>query len=188
MLLGFYRVQVELRQMRFIHDQYTNQTLQAMAEILTRADCQKFGIMLSGLFGNGKTTMLRALAAAISCLDCHGMIDHSGFDGAADMTIYSARHIAQVARSDNPQAFDGICRCGLLAIDDLGTEPAEVVNYGNVCNPVTELLEYRYDKRLPTIVSTNLTPPTIKERYGERLGDRLREMMDNIVFEAASYR
>jgi DNA replication protein DnaC len=60
--------------------------------------------------------------------------------------------------------------------------------YGNICSPITELLEYRYDKRLPTLISTNLTPPMITQRYSERVGDRLKEMMDVVVFEADSYR
>jgi DNA replication protein DnaC len=188
MLLGFYRARVEQRQMCFTCDYYVESNLHAMADILTRESHQRFGIMLSGLFGNGKTTMLQTLADIIAYLDNAGLIDRSGWDGKVELTILSARHIASTARADTPGAFDAICRLGLLAIDDLGTEPADVMAYGNICSPITELLEYRYDKRLPTLISTNLTPPMITQRYSERVGDRLKEMMDVVVFEADSYR
>ena len=34
-----------------------------------------------------------------------------------------------------------------LGIDDLGTEPAEVQDYGNIMYPIKELLTMRYDAR-----------------------------------------
>ncbi len=188
MLLGYYRAQVEQRFMAFRFDVYTEANVRRLAQILTSADCQHFGLMFSGLYGNGKTTMLYALASALRYLDECRLISSAGFDGAVDLAIYSARDMAVAARGDKRDAFDAICRGSLIAIDDLGTEPAEIVDYGNVRNPFTELVEYRYAKRLPTIISTNLTPPQITERYSERVGDRLREMMDQIVFEADSYR
>lgn len=76
----------------------------------------------------------------------------------------------------------------MLAIDDLGIEERDVHSYGNVMSPIVELLTYRYDKQLFTIISTNLTPPEIRAKYGDRIADRLNEMMVKIVFAAPSYR
>ena len=46
----------------------------------------------------------------------------------------------------------------VLGFDDLGTEPSEVSDYGNVYTPVIDLLTKRYEEQLFTIITTNLTP------------------------------
>ena len=76
----------------------------------------------------------------------------------------------------------------MLSIDDLGVEPSEVLDYGNVLSPVIELLSRRYNAQLFTIVTTNLTPKQIREHYGERIADRFNEMFERIVFENSTYR
>ena len=64
----------------------------------------------------------------------------------------------------------------------------EVMSYGNIMNPVIELLSKRYDAQLFTIVTTNLQPRQIRERYGERIAERLNEMMAKIVYRNTTYR
>ena len=76
----------------------------------------------------------------------------------------------------------------MLAIDDLGTEPAEVLDYGNVFNPAIDLLSARYTDQLFTVVTTNLTPKQIREHYGDRIADRFNEMFERIVFDNSTYR
>ncbi len=76
----------------------------------------------------------------------------------------------------------------MVAVDDVGFEPCEVLDFGNVVNPVIDLMEQRYDEQLFTILATNLTPDQIKERYGERISDRFNEMMKKIVFTNSSFR
>lgn len=61
----------------------------------------------------------------------------------------------------------------MLAIDDLDTEPVEVMDYGNIITPVINLLTKRYEAHLFTIVTTNLYPKEIHKRYGDRIADRL---------------
>ena len=76
----------------------------------------------------------------------------------------------------------------LLAIDDLGKEPAEVMNYGNIINPMVELIEKRYKRQLFTLATTNLTPRQIREKYGARMADRFNEMFNVVIFKSESYR
>ena len=76
----------------------------------------------------------------------------------------------------------------MLGIDDLGTEPLEVLDYGNVLNPVVDLLMKRYDEQLFTLITTNLRPQEIREKYGERMADRFNEMMEKIIYKNVSYR
>ena len=75
-----------------------------------------------------------------------------------------------------------------LGIDDLGAEPAEIQSFGNIINPLTEILEYRYRRGHFTAVTTNLPPSQITEIYGVRIGDRFKDMFHKIIFDAPSYR
>ena len=60
--------------------------------------------------------------------------------------------------------------------------------YGNVISPVVELLYQRYDFQAFTIATSNLTTKALTEKYGERIGDRMREMFNVISFSNPSYR
>ena len=82
----------------------------------------------------------------------------------------------------------------MLAIDDVGEEPAEVISFGMVYTPIRDLLEERYSRQKLTIITTNLVENKSKEifqissHYGERVVDRIREMMKILTFRNASYR
>ena len=75
-----------------------------------------------------------------------------------------------------------------MAIDDLGAEPEKIMNYGQQCNPFAELLAFRYENRLLTIVTTNLPSDVIRNRYGDRTADRLRHMMEVVAMPDTNYR
>lgn len=75
-----------------------------------------------------------------------------------------------------------------VMIDDLGTESVEVKNYGNSSEPFNDLFDSRYRNSLHTIVTTNLRPSEIGEKYGERILDRFRETMNDIVLDFESFR
>ena len=79
-------------------------------------------------------------------------------------------------------------RTPLLIVDDLGVEPHEIMDYGNVFTPLVDLITLRYDEQLYTIFTTNLTPAQLEEKYGKRIVDRLNEMVETIVFENGTYR
>lgn len=76
-----------------------------------------------------------------------------------------------------------------LYIDDLGTEQPEVKVFGTPVMPVYEVLNERYaSKRFMTFVTSNLDPGQIKERYGDRISDRIREMFNVMVMTGESRR
>ena len=76
----------------------------------------------------------------------------------------------------------------ILAVDDLGTEESEYCQYGNRYKPLEELLSYRYERMLPTIVTTNLSGKAIREKYGDRLADRFNEMMQVVTMPDINFR
>lgn len=150
-----------------------------IAEILT-SDSRKFGLMLCGKCGNGKTTVAKAVAGAVRFMAISGHLEPPSLR----MEAYDAKSIA----SAEPDSLNHIKRLCLLDIEDLGEEPTEKVTYGNISNPLVDVLEYRYNCRLFTVATTNLTPPQITAKYGQRIADRAREMFEAIVFNGNSFR
>lgn len=173
--------EVERRQMKFAENEALDSQLSLMAEWLTTND-HRFCLLLCGKCGNGKSTLVKGFQNLLNLL---GLRDEYG--NSIGFAIVDAREIAWMCR-DRHQEWRMLSRRNMLAIDDLGTEPVEVLEYGNHLNPVIDLLYKRYDEQLFTIITTNLTPKEIRERYGERIADRLNEMAFRIVFDNETYR
>ena len=76
----------------------------------------------------------------------------------------------------------------MLGIDDLGEEEPTLMNYGNRVTPVIDLISYRYNRMLFTMVTTNLTPAQIRATYGDRIADRFNEMMLILPYKSPSFR
>lgn len=183
MLTAFYNAEVWSRQRNFINDAYTQDNISQIARYLSN-ESSKIGLLLCGTCGNGKTTCLYALRSMTNFLNEQDMFE----DPKTGIVIYSAKDIAYYARCEY-QKFMSIRHTPIIAIDDMGQEPNEVIDYGNIQNPIVELISYRYNEQLPTFVTTNQDPDGIKEKYGIRISDRFREMFDVVVFEnEKSYR
>lgn len=63
--------------------------------------------------------------------------------------------------------------CDLLAIDDLGMEYADAK--GSFVALFDGLFNTRYADQRRTVITTNLPVAVFRERYGERVADRIRE-------------
>lgn len=179
-LLASYQSEVEYRHRRFIADVETKANIEHIAKFLT-SDNAKFGIMLCGVPGNGKTTLLYAFQAATNWLN-----DIGHFKVRKGIRIIDAKEIAQLAK--DYASFCNLRNMPMIAIEDMGREPTEVLDYGNVMNPVIDLIEYRYNLQLFTFITTNLTKSQIREKYGNRIADRFNEMLEVIIFKNETYR
>lgn len=199
-----YREEVEARNGVFQETDGTLTAIRFVAEWLTDTKRRPW-LILGGGIGTGKTTMLFAIKrlgkkAKEACR--HGA-ESASWRGEAELSrayragiylhrvpaITPAQQLANWASNQDAAAiFEAALNEPLLAIDDLGTEPAAVKLYGTEKTPLVELLAARYDSRLPTLITTNLGPDGIAERYGERIADRLREIADAIGFEGDSFR
>ena len=168
-----------------VFDENTVGNLLELAKYLTKPE-PKFGVMMCGTCGNGKTTLLYALQSALNELNSRGHFSFLDENFHVGMEIVDAKDIVQISK-DLKQLRSYRSR-SMLAIDDLGKEPAEVLNYGNAISPVVDLLEYRYQHQLFTVITTNLTNNEIKQKYGARIADRFNEMLQLIVFQDISYR
>lgn len=159
------------------------QVMEFVSKICTllTTDNGKFGFMLLGNVGVGKTTIMKGIQLLLNNLKYNNKIGCS-------LRMHTAKEIIGYARNNYNNSFPVLENEPLLAIDDLGEESLEQMDYGTVTTPVIDLIEYRYDRRLFTCFSTNLTLKEIQAKYGDRVYDRLNEMCEFIGFAGESYR
>ena len=147
-------------------------------------DSDKWGVMLMGSVGNGKTTLMNATVKLLKTAYSNTLTE-SGIPMMVSMSNTTAKDLTNDARKgiefNNRQYM--VC-----AIDDMGEEPKEVMSFGNPITPIIDIIEQRYAKKDITIITTNLDADGIKNKYGARVADRMREMMQVITFTNASYR
>jgi DNA replication protein DnaC len=118
-------------------------------------------LLFTGQSGLGKTYLMHALAHRVT---------QRGF--AVDYV--SAFKLLETMRKayfeNNSGMLDALIAVPLLLIDDLGTEPLmENITVTQLFN----LLNERQNRKMHTVISTNLTIPELKSRYTERVASRL---------------
>lgn len=85
-----------------------------------------------------------------------------------------AEHIADLATPD------------LLVLDDAG---AAATRDGDVERKLfTRVIDARYKRKKPTVLTTNLAPSALLHALGERAFDRIQHACDWIMFDGPSYR
>lgn len=127
------------------------------------------GLVLMGSVGTGKTTLAYAMRDAWD----------------TPLTIARVRKcdkIADLIKQDESWKREIAGYTGLLVLDDFGTEPKV---WGEESIPY--ILYRRIENGLATIITTNLNTEQIRQRYGERIADRLRTY-DQIVMNYQSLR
>lgn len=181
-LLAAVKAEVEYRCRRFEMNRSVDGQAEAIAGWLT-TDNSRFGLLLCGGCGNGKSTFVKAFQQILNRLNIRNEYRRESWS----IRIRDARSLAYLCKSDYRE-WENICTLPMLAVDDLGIEPLEIQDYGNILYPMTDLLTQRYERQLFTIVTTNLTPTEIRTKYGDRIADRFNEMMLKVVFDNPTYR
>ena len=141
----------------------------------------KIWLNLCGLCGNGKTTAMKAMFEMIRY--------YQGYEDGkyAVQFPFSCRYLtatelAEIIAHDRP-TWNVIKNYQVLFVDDVGTEPAAIMDYGNHITPFVELITNRYNNRLGLVFTTNIPPKDMAARYGIRIADRLKECCEIVVFE-----
>lgn len=178
------QTEVEKRGRAYIGSDELQGHIFRIAELFTKPT-SKFGILLCGGVGNGKSSMMMALQRLLLHLEIP--LNGTTSVGYYGMRVESAKFIYNQVVVD-PKEFTHIQETNMLGIDDLGEEEPTLMSYGNRITPVIDLLSYRYCRMLFTMVTTNLTPVQIRSVYGDRIADRFNEMMLIIPYVNPSYR
>lgn len=167
-LLALYRGVVESRGGVFCRDENTKTKAEKVSKWMI--DSPKRGLLLMGTVGNGKSTMLKAMARYLGPLAVSRSADE----------IF--------ANYKDASSWLGIDDKHILIIDDLGTEPESFNDFGEKHFPLAELLMKRYRSNSITIIATNLTSQQIQEIYGDRVIDRMQETFAVLKYTEPSYR
>lgn len=179
-LFNAYLRRVNSRSGIYVSNEEVNRNVSKISAFMTSAD-PRFGLSFSGGVGSGKTTMMRAFYDV--CKE-YGLRPFS--TSAVKIIDHAYKLLPEDIRPN--EALELIYDEPYLLIDDIGREPRAVQYYGNEFYPLADLFEYRYNKELFTVVTTNLTASQIEEHYGLRIRDRFREMFYPITFSNPSFR
>ena len=120
-------------------------------------------IVLSGLGGTGKTFLLNCIYERVVSRG-HAAVRVTAFK------MFEMMRKQHFANSPEDCEFDQLLSAPMLLIDDLGSEPM-------MRNITVEYLFILLNERLSahrhTVITTNLLPDQIRERYGERISSRM---------------
>lgn len=145
-----------------------------------RNDCERYAdslpdgpvlnLLLCGGSGLGKSYLLRSIGVRATqkgvqtlCLSANALLNR-----------IRAQYFARQGEAADSSHYE----VPLLLIDDLGTEP---LWEGITVEQLFALIEERMNRRLHTVISTNLSLTELKGRYTERLMSRLMDERLSLV-------
>lgn len=128
-------------------------------------------LLLFGGTGVGKTHISRAIAKKV-CENGFNVI----YMSAPDLfTSLEKERFNQETPAENMQS---IVECDLLVIDDLGAEFTTSFTISALYN----IINTRLLSDLPTIITANLSPSEINQRYSDRIASRLIGCYEHLRF------
>ena len=133
---------------------------------------KKRNILISGTPGGGKTHISECLANEMIAKDYSVC-----FVSAFDMNNMFLKYHTTFDSTKNSW-LEPLLTCDILFVDDLGTEP---VMKNVTLNYLFLLLSERERFSRPIVVTTNLLPENILDRYGERIYSRLNNKLSSLV-------
>ncbi len=135
--------------------------------------CDKFpnkilNITLYGNTGTGKTYLTECIA---NSLISQGVVVH--FTSAFNFNNLALKYHTCFEENKN-MYLDTLLDSDVLVIDDLGTEP---INKNVTLEYLYLVINERQLAGKPTIITTNLTPDGVINRYGERIFSRINNKL-----------
>lgn len=151
------------------------------------------GILLHGPVGVGKTFLMELFRnnqkysyQTVTCQDVEAAYAKNGPDihpqnGAPGLKKYFV-NLGLPSKNQYGQEVHG------YLFDDLGQERKNTKYYGTERNVMEEVLTQRYKNNLfdSTHITTNMTAVEIRDNYGVRVADRMKQMFNLIAFDIAA--
>ena len=134
-------------------------------------------LLLRGGFGSGKTH----LAAAIANLRL-ALGEPALFVVVPDLLDYLRASYSPSSETTFDQRFETILEAGLLILDDLGAQSSTPWAQ----EKLFQILNHRYNRRLPTVITTNCELDEIDLRLRSRLLDM--DLVDHVVIQTPDFR
>lgn len=119
-------------------------------------------LVLQGTYGCGKTHLAASVANARLAVNRPAM-----FVSTPDLLDHLRSTYAPDSRVTYDELFETIRAAPLLILDDLGTQTATAW----AAEKLYQLFNYRYNGRLPTVITTNLSIDDLDPRLASRLSD-----------------
>lgn len=133
------------------------------------------GLLLHGSVGTGKTF-------AGACISNY-LTDHEKTVLVMNLGLYLIKLKTEWDEAEN-DVLNYVKKCDLLIIDDFGVE--KMTEF--VMEKVFNLIDTRYRAEKPLIITTNLSPEEIEDKFKSRIADRIQEMCFPIRIEGESKR
>ena len=134
------------------------------------------GLIMCGLTGLGKTHLSLAIANEIIS---------NGFCATYQTAAEITRKMSdQYFKKDQTNQINMITEPDLLILDDIGSEFDSAFNKSTIF----EIINIRTSKKLPLIISTNLSPKQLEEKYGQRVASRIFSSLNTLFFKGTDNR
>ena len=142
-------------------------------------------LIMSGATGTGKTLLANLIASQIISDEKNALLLRSS-EIAEQARCAWTKH-SLVSESDLISVWTGV---DLLIIDEFGE--ADLAINGEMRQAdrerLSRIIDGRYTRGLPTVITTNLAKDQLIERLGDRAWDRLQQNAVFIAFDWGSYR
>jgi hypothetical protein len=148
------------------------------------------GIYLFGVFGTGKTMLMKAFQEFTRLIEERLTRADVAFTPRSFRWGYTRDIALEMQRT---ASMDGLRTYfhGTRLFDDLGHEDEKKI-YGNQVSAMTEILLTRYNawqaSGLITHCTSNLPPHQCREVYGDRLGSRIFELFNHVYLDGRDKR